>query len=186
MSLRTLRVVAVLLPAALLLHELAYAVAGGGLIGAHHYLQVLIPVAAAGGASLAFASLLLPALGRRPEAAQPFVPFVLAGVLLGVFAAQELAEATLMGGGAAGFAASLSVAWMAPPLALLLGLVGAGILVGLDRAGRLLAAPRSDRPSWPRGGGVEPAPLGPALSPLACRGLSFGFARRPPPSLHPS
>jgi hypothetical protein len=180
-SVRALRIGAVLLPAALLLHELAYVLAGGGLIGAHHYLQVLGPLAAAGAASMAFASLLIPALGEPGSEPQPFTPFALAGALLGVFVTQQLAEAPPRGGGAAGLAASLSVAWLAPPLALLLGALAGALIVALDRAGRLLAKPPALPPSHPRVAPVQLAPTGPSLRPLACRGLSFGFARRPPP-----
>jgi hypothetical protein len=183
MSVRALRIGAVLLPAALVLHELAYLLAGGGLIGAHHYLQVLVPVAAAGAASMTFASLLIPALGEPGGESQPFTPFALAGALLGVFVVQELAEATLLGGGAAGLAASLSVAWLAPPLALLLGALAGALIVALDRAGRLLAQAPTRPPSQPRVAPLQLAPVGPSLRPLACRGLSFGFARRPPPRI---
>lgn len=178
---RALRIVAILLPAALLLHELAYAVAGGGLIGAHHYLEILVPLAAAAAASMAFASLLIAALGEPGSEPQPFAPFAFAGALLGIFAAQELAEATLLGGGAAGLAASISVAWLAPPLALLLGALAGALIVALDRAGRLLARPLADRPREPWVVPLQLVPVGPSLHPLACRGLAFGFARRPPP-----
>jgi hypothetical protein len=180
-SVRALRLMAILLPAALLLHELAYTIVGGGLIAAHHYLEVLIPVGTAGAASLAFASLLLPALGSETREPQPYAPFAIAGALLGIFVVQELAEATLLGGGAAGLAASLAVAWLAPPLALLLGTIAGAILVALDRAGRMLAAPTRSVPGPRRFAPVEPVPIGPELHPHACRGLSFGFARRPPP-----
>ena len=181
MSIRALRIGAILLPAALLLHEAAYALAGGGLIGAHHYLHVLVPVAAAAAASMAFASLLLPSLGRSEGRAQPFMPLALAGALLGIFVAQELAEATLLGGGAAGLSASLSVGWLAPPLALLLGALAGAAIVALDRTAQLLASPAAPRPLWPRERALLVPPGQPRIPALACGGLRFGFARRPPP-----
>lgn len=181
MSLRGLRIGAVLLPAALLLHELAYAIGGGGLVGAHHYLHVLVPLAAAGATSMAFASLLIPALGSPGSEPQPFVPFALAGALLGIFVAQELAEATLLGGGLPGLAASVSVAWLAPPLALLLGALASALILVLERAGTLLAHSLSRRAEHPRRSPVPAAPPEPFVRPLAERGLRFGFARRPPP-----
>ena len=116
MIVRTLRLAAVLLPASLLLHELAYLLAGGGLLGAHGYLEVAIPLAAALAASLALAACVLPALGVEGEAPARHAPFALAAALIGVFVFQELAEALLLGGGAEGLAASAAVAWAAPPL----------------------------------------------------------------------
>jgi antitoxin (DNA-binding transcriptional repressor) of toxin-antitoxin stability system len=183
MSIRAARIAAVLAPGTLLLHQLAYAVAGGGLAGPHHYLEVLAPLALVGAASLALGSLLPSALGRGDGRPQPFVPLALAAALLGIFIAQESVEAALLGGGSAGLAASLSVAWLAPPLALLLGAIGGGLLIALDRAGRAIAAVVAARATRPRRPRPAAAPASPSIASLACSGLSFGFARRPPPML---
>ena len=181
--LRVLRLGAVLLPASLLLHELAYSIAGGGLIGAHHYLEVLIPLSFALAASLAFAAIVLPALGAPGEEPEPYAPFALAGALLGIFAAQEIAEATLLGGGLQGLAASASVAWLAPPLALALGALAAAFSVLFDRAGKRLARRSSlHRPPRARVNRACRVPVAPSFEVAACASLAFGFARRPPPA----
>ncbi len=91
---RTLRLGAVLLPAAIVLHEVAYSLAGGGLVGAHGYFEVLIPLSAALAASLACAAIVMPALGAPGREPEPYAPFALAGALLAIFFIQELAEAT--------------------------------------------------------------------------------------------
>ena len=182
MSLRTIRLAAVLMPAALLLHEAAYGLSGGSLLGAHHYLELLLPVAVALAVSLAAAALVLPALGAPGGAPTRHAPFVLAGALLGIFAAQELVEATLLGGGMEGLAASASVAWLAPPLALLLGALGSGLVAALERTGALLADPVAWRSPRLRPGALAPPhPAAPWVPAAACAGLAFGFARRPPP-----
>ncbi len=178
---RTLRLGAVLLPASLLLHELAYSIAGGGLIGAHHYLEVVVPLAVALAASLALAAVALPALGAPGREPQPYAPFALAGALLAIFAIQELAEATIMGGGTAGLIASIKVSWLAPPLALALGALAAAIAVLFDRAGAHLAARRTRTRPPRRRRRLAPPPADPRLEHPASAGLAFGFARRPPP-----
>lgn len=184
MTLRRLRLFAILAPASLLLHELAYAIVGGGLLGSHGYLELLLPLSAALAGSVAFASLVAPALGVPGEDRhQPYAPLALAGSLLGIFMIQELTEALLLGGGAEGFAASASAAWLAPPLALLLGALGAGLIIALERTGRLLGqAPELRHPPFPRMEGAAAEHRGPDLALPAGAGLSFGFARRPPPA----
>jgi hypothetical protein len=178
-SLRAIRLAAILLPAALLLHELAYLAGGGGLIGAHGYLDLLVPAGAALAVSLAAAALVLPALGSSSGRPQPHAPPLLALALLAIFAGQEVAEAALLGGGIEGLAQSIAVAWLAPPLALLLGTVASAAIAWLERTGELLATPRLPRP-YPRSTSA-PLPAGPRLATLACGSLAFGFARRPPP-----
>lgn len=180
---RTLRLGAVLLPASLLLHELAYSIAGGGLIAAHHYLEVLIPLSVALAASLAAAAVVLPALGEPGREPQPYAPFALAGALLAIFAVQELVEATILGGGSAGLLASIQVSWLAPPLALALGAVAAGVAVLFDRAGAKLAARFAQPPLIRPRGRAAIAPPDPGVENPVGAGLAFGFARRPPPLL---
>lgn len=182
MSVRELRLAAVLMPAALVLHEGTYALHGGGsLAGAHGYLELALPVIVALAASLALASVLLPALGRPGDVPSPRAPFALAGALLAIFGVQELVEASLLGGGVEGLLASASVAWLAPPLALLLGLLAGGVMISLERTGELLARPARRRTAPQRGLSATALPPDPVLAAAACAGLSFGFARRPPP-----
>lgn len=177
---RTLRLGAVLLPASLLLHELAYSIAGGGLIGAHHYLEVVVPLAVALATSLACAAVALPALGGPGREPQPYAPFALAAALLTIFAVQELFEA-VMGGGVEGLIASIQVSWLAPPLALALGALAAALAVLFDRAGAHLAAHLTRTPRQRRRRRLVVPPRDPGLSHRLGAGLAFGFARRPPP-----
>lgn len=182
MSLRSIRLAAVMMPAALLLHEGAYALHGGGsLAGSHGYLELGLPLVATLAASLALAALILPALGGPGNEPSPRAPLLLTAALLAIFAGQELVEAGLLGGGVEGLLASLSVAWLAPPLALLLGALASALVVALERAGDTLARPSRRRPRR------HPAVVAPVLhstsvATLACSGLEFGFARRPPPT----
>ena len=183
MIVRTLRLAAVLLPASLLLHELAYLLAGGGLLGAHGYLEVAIPLAAALAASLALAACVLPALGLEGEAPARHAPFALAAALIGVFVFQELAEAVLLGGGAEGFAASAAVAWVAPPFALVLGALAAALVSWLERAGRL-AGPGSGAiaPADPAAGAAR-ARLRPRVPRARLRGAQLRLLT--PPAARP-
>lgn len=176
-----LRLAALLLAAAVTLHEVAYAVVGGSELGAHGYLETAVPLLIALASSLALVSVLLPALGRADEPART-APFALAAALLLFFFSQELAEALLFGGGWQGFAASAAAAWMAPPLALLLGGLASGLIFPLARAGDAVAA-LVRRPSRARDRAEPPvqSPLAPPARRAACSGLRFGFARRPPP-----
>lgn len=178
-----MRLAAVLMPAALLLHEAAYGLRGGSLLGAHGYLEVALPLVAALGCSLALAALVLPSLGTADGRPSPRAPFLLAAALLGIFAGQELVEAMLLGGGTAGLAASASVAWLAPPLALLLGALASGLIASLERTGELLATPPVPGATLGRGAfAAWRLPTGPSLRVVACACLAFGFARRPPPA----
>ena len=181
-TLRVIRLAAILLPAALLLHELAYLVVGGGLVGAHHYLQLVVPISGAFAASLALAALLLPSLTDRAGDPQRHAPFTLALALLGIFIAQELAEAAFLGGGMRGLAASASVAWLAPPLALLLGTLASALIAWLERTGTALARRRRRGRHADADAEAPALPDSPSLRAPACTGLSFGFSRRPPPA----
>jgi len=185
-SARTIRFAAVLLPAALLLHEGAFALSGGGLLTAHSYLHVAVPVAIAIAASLALAALLLPAL--RPDRGGPIreeAPLWIAGALVAIFVVQELTEALVLGGGASGLAASLAASWSLLPLALAIGLVGAHVLELLDRSGRRIAALLASPPQrYARSAAPVVRSTGRRTTrPLLPTGLSFGFARRPPPAV---
>lgn len=182
MSRRGLRTAALLLPAALLLHESVYAALGGGIVTTHHYLELAIPLAVTIACSLLLATALVPSLGAPGRRPGPYVPLILAAALGGIFAAQELTESLLLGGGADAMFATLSVAWLVPPIALVLGALLTALIAHLDRAqARFAEMPfRSTR----RRAASAVAALAsrfhrPAPAP---RGLRFGFARRPPPA----
>lgn len=182
MKLRRSQLAASLLALSLLVHELAYAFAGGGVAGAHGYLEVAVPCAAALAASLGFATLVAPALGSGRGEARPFAPLALAGAVVGTFAFQEIAESLLLGGGPAGLAASIAVAWAVPPLALLGGALLSGLIVALERTGRRLAIPPRRRLRFSRVPALHPVPATPFTRVQALGNLAFGFARRPPPA----
>jgi hypothetical protein len=181
-SIHLLRLAAALIPAALALHEGVYALSGGGFGNVHSYYAVALPVAVTAAAAVALAALLLPLLVGGDRDSRRLAPLAAAGGLALIFAAQELSEALLVGGGSATLGAALASAWLLPPLALLLGALVVAAVDWLGRAGELLLAlsrraggARRDRD---RAGGTGPrSPSFPAISPLA-----FGLARRPPPS----
>lgn len=181
MSVRRMRVAAALVPAALLLHEVVYAVSGDGNRGSHAYLHLAVPALAVVVASVATASLILPLLGARDGGrSRRATPLALAAALVAIFAFQELTEACLLGGGPAAFGAALAAAWLLPPVALLFGALAASAICWLERTGELLLAGRRAVRSTarPRPGRCTPRPglWSSRLSPLA-----FGLARRPPP-----
>jgi hypothetical protein len=180
-SIHRLRLAATLIPAALVLHEGVYALSGGGFGNAHSYYAVVLPVAVTAAAAVALAALLLPLLVGSDRDSRQLAPLVAAGGLALIFAAQELTEALLVGGGSATLGAALASAWLLPPLALLLGALVVAAVDGLGRAGDLLLAlsrkaSGSRRGRRGRGAALRSAAV-PAISPLA-----FGLARRPPPS----
>ena len=182
MSRRGARTAALLLPAALLLHEAVYALVGGGILTAHHYLELAIPLVVTVACSLLLATALVPSLGAPGRRPGPYVPLILAAALAGVFAVQELTESLLLGGGAEAMFATLSVAWLVPPFALVLGALLTALIARLDRAQTRFAEMPS--PSMPRRRTSAVAGLvGPLNRPVpAPRGLRFAFARRPPPA----
>lgn len=183
MSLRAVRLSGLLVAASVVLHEGAYALGGGGLIAAHHYLEVAIPLVAALAASVVLATLVAPSLGVVGEEPRPHEPFALAAALLGIFAFQETIEATLLGAGMQVLMASASVAWLAPPLALVLGALVSALITTLERVGQRLATAPAHRLEHPSAAfAATPAPIEPRLRAAACCGLAFGFSRRPPPA----
>lgn len=182
MSTRSVRVAAALLPAALVLHEGAYALGGGALTGTHGYLERGAPVIVALVLSLLLAALLGPLLGARPGGGSDrHAPIALAGSLLAIFFAQELSESLVLGGGMAALTAALAIVWLALPFALVFGALAAQLIVWLERAGDALAALAAGLPAMPREGGSHQPPdlLLRSFSPSP---LAFGLARRPPPA----
>jgi hypothetical protein len=184
MSVSRIRLIAALLPAALLLHEGAYALSGAPRGGSHTYLEHALPLLVTLAGVLAFASLLLPLIGVRREArVAPSTPFAVAGGLVAIFGAQELTEALLLGGGAQALAAALASAWLLLPLALLLGLLTTAVVEALERTGELLLTARGwERPGRRSSGPARVRPGLPTTFTAGFSPLAFGLARRPPPA----
>jgi hypothetical protein len=175
------RALAVLLPAALLLHETVYLLGPAAAPGPHGYLATAAPFAAAAAVLLALLTLCAPALGAGRSAAPPGrLPLLLAGVLAATFATQELVEVTLLGGGAEAAAAALAAGWALPPLALGFGAACAALFVRLGDAAEAIARRLAVRRRGPRRRPVS-LPRPPAAMRTPPRPLAFGLARRPPP-----
>jgi hypothetical protein len=184
---------AVLALGALALHELRYLLGYGAEANAalshhgHGYMEQLVPALVAMSAALIAAAVIAPlaglagasARGRGVLARAPLY----AGLLLGVFWSQELAEAVLAGGHPGALEPLIGHgAWTAVPLAVLLGLAAALATGGLELVERRLAgvpprhvAARDPLELGSRGTGAESRPL-------AALTLAFGLARRPPPA----
>ena len=175
---------------ALAVHQLRYLVAYGAGGGealhreGHGYLLAAIPVIVALAAAAVMAGLLVAALrGDRGHAHLRSASGLLyAGALFAVFAAQELAEGALAPGHPAGLDGLVeNGAWVAVPLAVVLGYAAALAERLLGRADAALAAALGDAPRPALA--AEPLPLPPSSerTPLAALPLAFGLARRPPP-----
>ena len=177
------------------LHQLSYLLAGGEPAGAHAghaYLAEAIPVVVMLATALLTVSLLAPLGGGSPARASRGLgsrALLYAGLLLGAFFAQELAEALLepaSGGPLAAVATPGAVT--AVPLALLLGGAAALATRGIEDVEELLAAAQLaalPRPSRERAQSPRPRQLAPRR-PAAGASLAFGFARRPPPAALPA
>jgi hypothetical protein len=176
---------------ALALHELRYllAPAQGAAAHEHAYMADIVPVIVALATALLATALLAPLSGEAPRAGRRGVAarsLLYAGLMLAVFCAQELAEATLAGAPLEGLATLGAGAWIAAPIALALGAAAAVATRGLETVERRLAA--AQRPSRPRRGARSGArgPSSALVRALATDVLAFGIARRPPPlSLRP-
>lgn len=174
---------------ALALHELRYLPGSGAGLDAHAshaYMAQAVPVVVAFATALLAAALLAPLGGSPHRVGRRSVPqraALYAGLLLAVFAAQELTEAWISGAGGEGVASLLgSSSWIAVPLALALAAVAAVATRTLEVVERRLEAaqarPRRTRRRRP----AVPKLIGTALRPLAADVLAFGLARRPPPA----
>jgi hypothetical protein len=179
----------------LALHELTYLLAGdpSGGHGAHAYFAQAVPVVVMLATALLALTLLAP-LGGDPLArcSRGFVSRTIryAGLLLGAFCAQELAEALLdpaPGDAIVALAGPGTLA--AVSLALALGLAAALVTRALEDVEERLAAAVLGAPHRRRRAEGEPSsPTGASPRRLAAAGasLAFGFARRPPPAPLPA
>jgi hypothetical protein len=189
-----MRATGVLAFGVLALHELTYLLTGGPAAahGGHAYLAEALPVVVMLATALLAVSLLAPlggstlARGRRGVASRAFL---YAGLLLGAFSAQELAEAVFHAEAGAALAplAGKGIV-VAVPLALALGAVAAFATRWLEDVEELLAAAQDGASARPRRiarGVRRPAARSP-WRPAAGASLAFGFTRRPPPQALPA
>jgi len=169
-------------------HQLRYLAGYGDGAGAalgsqgHGYLLAALPVLVVLAVSSVLGALIAVALSRRPgrpprgRAGWAFC----AAALLVVFAVQETAEGLMSSGHPGGLAALVGHGgWLAAPIAVVVGRVVSLLLAGLDTVERRLLEPRPFRAR--RAMAAAARPPQPAIEPLACAALAFGFARRPPP-----
>jgi len=191
-ALRGPRNVALLSLGALAVHQTTYLLAADADLHAisehtrHSYLAELTPALIV--AALASIAISLLAAARRRWRIESSVARcttdragLYAAALLAVYLGQELGEALLVGGGHASvLEATLGGgAWLALPLALAFGALGAAVAGLLDRAAARLARAcpaRSERAPRSTGSAVAGA-----RRPLASSPLAFGLSRRPPP-----
>lgn len=180
---RPVRVAALLLPAAVLLHESVALVPGTPLARPDGPLPVILPLLAtlaAGAVSAGLVTKLLPRSFRSgPSRA---LPVVIAVALIAIFLAQEGSEILLRSGGVGTIEALLMVVALLVPLALMLGVaVTAALLVVCQVARAIIARVRwrahASRKEARRARGAS----GGRARRVTIRPLAFGLARRPPP-----
>lgn len=174
---------------ALALHELRYLLGSGAGLDAHAshaYMAQAVPVVVALGTALLAAALLAPLGGSPHRAGRRSVTqraVLYAGLLLVVFAAQELTEAWISGAGLDAIASlAVSSGWIAVPLALALGGVAAAATRTLEVVERRLEMANGSTPRTRRRREASPKLAGTSVRPLATDVLAFGLARRPPPA----
>ena len=191
--LKIARTAALLALASLAVHQLRYLVAFGADSGrelheqGHSYLAQSLPIllALAGAAIaarlLAGAASAYPGAGAAGSTLARGLRYGLA--IFCVFSVQELAEGALSPGHPAGVLALVgSGAWLAAPLAVVVGLFAAAVENLLDRAETALATVLGIvQETRYRTSVVASGRPAPRSAPLAARALAFGFARRPPP-----
>ena len=182
-----LRLLALLLVAALSLHEARYLLVSGeysGLAEVHGYLALLAPILAVVATAAVIASLLAPLVHRRlPRLADPAASTERAAAyaiaLLAISFCQELIEGVVAGqGGVLGGIAGPG-GWLALPLAIVLGALVEAARDRLERVECRVALAVVPRPR--RAPARIVAPRMPQRAPLCSRPLAFGLGRRPPP-----
>lgn len=174
---------------ALALHELRYLLGSGAGLDAHAshaYMAQAVPVVVALATALLAAALLAPLGGSPHRAGRRSVTrraVLYAGLLVVVFAAQELTEAWISGAGLDAIASLVvSSGWIAVPLALALGGVAAAATRTLEVVERRLEAANGSTLRTRRRREASPKLAGTSVRPLATDVLAFGLARRPPPA----
>src|SRR3954447_3057008 len=180
----SVRLASVLAVGAFALHQLRYLIAFGGSSAAegHRYMSDLLPPLAVLVLAAVLATLIRGTEGASPSRA-PLARLIamFAAALLAIFIGQELLEG-LMAGHATGLATVLADGgWIALPLAVAIGALGALLVRLLEGGERAIAVihlggpPRAPPPAV-RGRALPARGRSLTLAPLA-----FGLARRPPP-----
>jgi hypothetical protein len=180
------RLAAILAVGAFALHQLRYLVASGGASSAGHsahgYMTDLMAPIAVLVLAAAMATLIRGTEGALPARAplgRRIAVFTLA--LLAIYLGQESLEALLSTGHLATLAAVLAAGgWVALPLALTLGALGALLARALEVVERAIAMVHADRVRS-RAPLVRGRALAARCVRLASSPLAFGLARRPPP-----
>lgn len=180
---RPARVAAVLLPAAVSLHESVALLPGTPLARPDGPLPVILPLLATLAAGAVSAGLVSQLLARSfrsgPSRA---LPVLIAAALIGIFLAQEGSETLLRSGGTGTIEGLFMAVALLVPLALMLGVAVTAALLVVCQAARAIIA----RVRWRTlGSRKEARPARAAQAGrarrIAIRPLAFGLARRPPP-----
>ena len=181
------RLAAILAVGAVALHQLRYLIAPGvsssAALSSHGYMTDLMAPIAVLVLAAAMATLIRGTEGARPTRAplgRRIALFALA--LLAIYVGQETLEALVTTGQLASLGATLAGGgWIALPLALGIGGLGALLARALEAVERAIAIVHAERvrsrPPLVRGRALAARCVRLASSPLA-----FGLARRPPPS----
>jgi hypothetical protein len=180
------RVASILAVGAFALHQLRYLIAPGtssAALSSHGYMpDLLAPIAV-----LVLAGALA-TLVRGTEGASPArAPLgrraaVFAAALLAIYVGQECLESIVSFGHPAGaFTALAAGGWVAVPLALAIGALGAALATALEAIERVIAVVHSERRRRSRAPAVRGRELPARALRLASAPLAFGLARRPPP-----
>jgi hypothetical protein len=175
------RLAAILAVGAFAFHQLRYLIAAGSSseLAAHGYMTDLMAPLAVLVLAGALATLIRGTEGASPARAPLGRRIaVFAAALLAIYLGQECLEATLTFGHPEPVA--LLGGWIAVPLALVIGALGALLARALEVIERVIAVTHAvrqrSRPPAVRGRALPARALRLASSPLA-----FGLARRPPP-----
>ena len=178
------RLASVLAVGAFALHQLRYLIAFGGSSATegHRYMSDLLPPLAVLVLAAVLATLIRGTEGASPSRA-PLARriAVFAAALLAIFVGQELLEG-LMAGHATGPAIVLANGgWIALPLAVAIGALGALLVRLLEGVERAIAVIHLEGPPRARAPAVSGRALPARGLSLTFAPLAFGLARRPPP-----
>ena len=175
-----IRLASILAVGAFTLHQLRYLLAAGGTSAeGHRYMADLLPPVAV----LVLAAILATLLRGTEGASASRAPLprriaAFAGVLLAIYVGQEVFEGLLAQGHTTLLADG---GWIALPLAIAIGALGALFARALESVERAIARVHSERPLRSRAPAVRGrARAAQGVSWLASP-LAFGLARRPPP-----